>query len=230
LSISGTVATSPPKKRVKLNYEDLSPDSLDMSEEYGGQALSYTKWYVDRTLYVLKCTIPPYEKYGPYTMREIYNLPRMPTTEIHRIMDIIDNDYTHLDELEPDKYWTLQDEDIFPKPTVDLPNSVIESAKFVHMTYQSEMKDCVGVIILPANIRHNGWKHDRVHVVHRDSFTITMIEVDPGAWFLLQTCRCRFYEVSDETTWYLLQKDHLPKFCYEGTKKTEPFRGKPLQG
>jgi hypothetical protein len=73
-----------------------------MSEESGGQALSYTKWYVDRTLYVLNCTLPPNEKYGPYTIREIYNLPRMPTIEIHRIMDIIANDYTHLDELEPD--------------------------------------------------------------------------------------------------------------------------------
>jgi hypothetical protein len=131
-------------------------DSLEMSEESGGQALSYTNWYVDRTLYVLNHTLPPNEKYGPYTMREIYTLPRMPAIEIHRIMDIIDNYYTHLDELEPDKYWTLQDEDIFPKPTFDLPNSVIESAKFVHKTYQPEMKHCVGVIILPANIRHNG--------------------------------------------------------------------------
>jgi hypothetical protein len=146
-------------------------------------------------------------------MSEISALPRIPAFEIHQIMDIIDNDYTYLDELESDKYWTLQGEDIFPKPTFDLPNSVIESAKFVYKNYQPEMKDCVGVIILPATIQHNGWKHDRVRVLHRDSFTITMVEAEPGAWFLLQTCRCRFYEASDETTWYLLHKDHLPKFC-----------------
>jgi hypothetical protein len=63
-------------------------------------------------------------------MMEIYTLPRMTSFEIHRIMDIFDNEYTHLDELEPDKYWVLQDkEEIWPQPTFDLPNSVIESAK-----------------------------------------------------------------------------------------------------
>lgn len=186
--------------------------SLDKSEESGGRSLSFTNWYINGVLYVLNRTLPHEEKYGPYTMLEIFNLPRVPTHEVHRIMDIIDSGYTHLEELDPTKYWKLQDEDIYPKPIFDLPKSIIESAKFVHKNYQPEMNTCMGVIILPAKFLHNGWKHDRVRQVQRDSFNITMIEVAPDAWFLLQTCRSRFYEAPDETTWYLLHKAHLPKF------------------
>ena len=155
-------------------------DSLDKSEESGGWSLSYTNWYVDGTLYILNCTMPAEEKYGPYTMAQIFNLPRMPALEIYRIMEIIDTCYIHLDELDKTKYWKLQDEDLYPKPVFDLPESVIQSAKFVHKTYQQEMEKCMGVIVLPANILHNGWRHDRIRISRRDSFTITRM---PGSCY-----------------------------------------------
>ena len=146
-------------------------------------------------------------------MVEIFNLPRMTALEIYRLMEIIDNCYTHLDELDRTKYWKLQDEDLYPKPLFELPASVMEAAKFVHNNFQPEMETCRGVLIMPARILHNGWFHKRVRVIRRDSFAITMIEIEKDVWFLVQTCRTRFFEEPKDPAWFLIDKDHLPKIC-----------------
>ena len=169
-------------------------DQLDKSEDSKGWPLSHTNWYIDGILYVYNRSIPPHEKYGPYSMTDIFNLPRMPSLPIYRIMEIIDNGYTDLSDLDPVKYWTVRNDEMYPKCVFDLPGCVIQSAKFVNNHFQKELEDCQGIIILPANIQHYGWRHDRVRHVKRDSFNITMVDVDSGAWFLLQPCRTRFFE------------------------------------
>ena len=185
-------------------------DSLDKAE---GWALSHTNWFIDGKLYVLNRAIPAHEEYGPYSLIDIFNLPRVPAMAIYRIMDTIDSIYTHLAELDRRVYWKLHDEDIYPKPIFELPHSVVESAKFAYKNYQPELETCLGLLVLPVTVLHNGWEHKRVRVVKRDKFTITMLEVEDDAWFLLQSCRTRFFEESKDPAWFLMHKNHLSKFC-----------------
>ena len=123
-------------------------------------------------------------------------------------------------------YWKLQGkqspaesalcdvDDYFPKPIFDLPTSICKAAKFIHDNLTDQMKDCVGVIILPTRILHLGWKHRRVRTVldANKENTITLVEVEPGAWFLIHPSRERFFEDTKDKSWFLLHRDLLSKF------------------
>lgn len=187
-------------------------DALDKSNE-SLKLSNANQYFNDGTLYVLNEIIPTKDRHGPYSMLDMFNLPRVPILTIYHIMETIDNGYTHLDDLETSRYWRLQDEDLYPKPIFDLPESVVNTAKFVHLNYKPEIQDCVGVIIVPAKIKHYGWQHNRVRQFNRDGHDITTVEVEPGAWFILQTCESLFFETPRDPAWYLLHRSHLPKFC-----------------
>ena len=117
---------------------------------------------------------------------------------IYQVLEFLDNNYTHLALLDANNYWKLRDEDIYPKVIFELPQSVLQSVK----TIGEIPKDCLGIIFLPGIVRHNGWTHERVRLIGEK----TLLEVEPGAWFLLQ----KYTADHDKAPWYLLHKNaHL---------------------
>ena len=80
-------------------YGQAPFDSVESSNTW---TLPHTNKYIHARLYVLHRSLPVDEKYGPYTLLQLHNMPRLPSFPIYRIVEILDNGYTHLDELDPD--------------------------------------------------------------------------------------------------------------------------------
>ena len=185
-------------------FNALKTDSKD-----DDQWLDNTTWYSRNTVYVLCQHISPDDSYGPFTMMQIFNIPPVPRLPIYRIMDILDNTYSHLGDLDNVSYWKLQDEDLFPKKVFELPQTICQSIKFVTEHFQTELAQCEGILFIPAIILHQGWQHKRIRHIQRDNIDITLMEVDTDVWFLLHTCRPRFYEDEFNPVWFLIHTNHL---------------------
>ena len=190
-------------------FHELKTDSTDDDNDV--QWLDSTTRYSQNTVHVLCQYINPTDSYGPFTTMQIFNISRAPRIPIYRIMDIIDNGYSELGDLENVSNWKLQDEDIYPKKIFELPETIRHSIKFAVENCQPELVQCQGILLVPAVVQHRGWQHKRVQLIQRDNMDITLVEVDTGVWFLLQSCPARFYEDECNPVWFMVHTIHLDK-------------------
>jgi hypothetical protein len=150
-------------------------------------------------------TIDPDEKYGAFTMDEIYVMERTSVRSPTECLEFLDS-FKGLDKLKKEECWLFgHDVESFSNPYP--PDFVRKSLQFAFTTYVDELSKCEGVIIVPGSISREETENERIKIIQRDSLYIVTCEVMPSKWFILQNCRTAHYE--HYTHWHLVFKESM---------------------
>lgn len=166
----------------------------------GWSMISPGNMYINRKLYVLNMTLEANDFYGPFDMMEIFVMPRIPVLTSHEVLKLIDDKFPGLETLKRGKCWTLpmNNEDIIC--SIDIPPvSIKKSIDFVSVHLKEEMKLCMGCILIPSVLTSDE-ESERIKVIRRDGYHITLLQSTSGVWFLIQSCRTAFFD--GITNWF----------------------------
>lgn len=167
-----------------------------------GEMISPNNWYVKGKLYILNTTIQSSDDFGPFTMDEIWKMPRIPTTNAVECLDFLSKSFPNVSPLQTSCCWVIPKAPN-PRPYIDdcLPQTIQKTINFVMQNYKPELTICAGIIIAPLVVNRERYENDAIIVIERDGFYITMIK-HGGYWFILRSCRTAFFENID--SWYIM--------------------------
>jgi hypothetical protein len=183
-----------------------------LTSKSDGKMVSPTNWYTGGYMYILNRNLPDDSmKYGPFSMTDIWKLPRIPVRTSVACIDHMKRYFGYIERflsvrISPSPLWKLEE----GKP----PCNVLEcsslvcirkSLEFVKKNYQPELEMCDGIIIVPVVVSREELKHDSLRVSKRNGFFITMIKVE-SMWFIIQSCRQAYLE--HDLSWYVVSKEY----------------------
>jgi hypothetical protein len=178
------------KDQKRTNYDD-------------GQMVSLENWLSEKELFVLNRGIEPNEKYGPFTMDEIYFMERTAVRTTIQCLEYL-SEFTEVNKLPKNDCWQLISGEQ-PIPNDFPPEFVRKYLEFAFSTNKPELSECEEVIVVPGTISREEFENERIQIIRRDSVYIVKAEVIPEKWFILQSCRRAHYE--RYTPWHLVFKE-----------------------
>jgi hypothetical protein len=174
-----------------------------------GDMLSPTNWYTGGYIYILNRLLhADSEVYGPFSMRDIWNLPRIPARTSLECLEYVDDRFSFMPAIlelaRPHRCWKLSEDkpcNFEENPSTDIRKSI----EFVKDNYALEMDMCDGIIVAPLVVTREEFNHDCIRISKRDGFYITMIKFI-GMWFILQACRSAYLD--NDHSWYFVHKEY----------------------